>query len=76
MLYCIQNVFFFIDKSVSPLSGFAVGYVVAGLSRSLPYAASAGLTLSLSAALLAAALVALPKLLPGRAAPDPPPNLP
>ena len=41
----------------------AVGYVVAGLSRSLPYAASAGLTLAISAALLLAALVALPRAL-------------
>ncbi len=40
----------------------AVGYVVAGLSRSLPYAASAGLTLAISAALLVAALLAIPRL--------------
>ena len=40
----------------------AVGYLVAGLSRSLPYAASAGLTLAISAALLVAALLAIPRI--------------
>jgi Na+/H+ antiporter NhaC len=41
------------------------GYVVAGLTRSLPGAASAGAALVVSGALLAAALVALPRLFPG-----------
>ena len=40
----------------------AVGYVVAGATRSLPYAASAAITLAVSLALLAAALVALPRV--------------
>ena len=39
----------------------AVGYVVAGATRSLPYAASAAITLAVSLALLAGALVALPR---------------
>ena len=44
----------------------AAGYVVAGLSRALPYGASAAVTLAFSAALLVAALLALPRLFPGR----------
>ena len=46
----------------------AVGYVVAGLSRALPYGVSAAVTLAASTALLFAALLALPRLLPGPAA--------
>ncbi len=47
----------------------ACGYVVAGLARSLAYGLSAGVTLAVSAALLVAALLVLPKLLPGRRGP-------
>ena len=46
----------------------ACGYVVAGLTRALPYAASAAVTIAFSAALLVAALLALPRLFPGRKA--------
>ena len=38
------------------------GYLVAGLSRTLPYGVCAALTLAVSAALLAAALLVLPRL--------------
>jgi Na+/H+ antiporter NhaC len=44
----------------------AVGYVVAGLTRTLSYGASALLTLAVSTALLVAALVVLPPLLSRR----------
>ena len=44
----------------------AVGYVVAGLTRSLSYGVSAAVTLAVSTALLAAALLALPRLFPAR----------
>ena len=42
------------------------GYIVAGLTRTLSYGASAAVTLAVSTALLAAALVALPRLFPGK----------
>ena len=42
-----------------------VGYVVAGLTRALPGAVSAGAALAISCALLAVALVTLPRLFPG-----------
>ena len=44
----------------------AAGYVVAGLTRSLSYGVSAAVTLAVSTALLAAALLALPRLFPAR----------
>ena len=43
-----------------------VGYLVAGFTRALPYGLSAGVTLAVSTALLVAALLALPRLFPGR----------
>ena len=43
-----------------------VGYLVAGFTRALPYGVSAGVTLAVSTALLVAALLALPRLFPGR----------
>lgn len=39
----------------------AIGYLVAGFTRSMPYGASAGLTLVVSTAILVAALVAIPR---------------
>ncbi len=42
----------------------AVGYVVAGLTRSLSYGASAAITLGVSGALLTTALLTLPRLFP------------
>ncbi|MBR0067820.1 MAG: Na+/H+ antiporter NhaC family protein, partial [Kiritimatiellae bacterium] len=43
-----------------------LGYIVAGLTRALAYGVSAAVTLGVSTVLLVAALVALPRLFPGR----------
>ena len=47
-----------------------VGYVVAGMTRALPGALSAGDALAVSCALLAAALVMLPRMFPASASAD------
>ena len=47
-----------------------VGYVVAGMTRALPGAVSAGAALAVSCALLAAALVMLPRMFPASASAD------